>query len=253
VKIYSTCEIAKIFGIHPNTVRFYEQQSLITTPIRKSNGYRVFTDLHIFQIKLIRIALRTEVLQNGLRNQVVKIIKLCAKMEFSEAAIQTDIYIEMIESELRHAKNAVMAAENILRNDIPSEKILLKKNEAATYLNITADTLRNWDRNGLIDVKRKSNGYRVYDENDLRILSIIRTLRLANYSLSSILRLLSVMKNKTYRSSEIEYVLNTPFADEDIITACDKLVISLENTLSDACIIRKALVSKKNIVKKIKY
>ena len=68
-------------------------------------------------------------------------------MEFSEAAIQTDIYIEMIESELRHAKNAVMAAENILRNDIPSEKILLKKNEAATYLNITADTLRNWDRN----------------------------------------------------------------------------------------------------------
>ena len=80
-------------------------------------------------------------------------------------------------------------------------KNTFKKNEAATYLNITADTLRNWDRNGLIDVKRKSNGYRVYDENDLRILSIIRDP--SSGKLFLIINITSsVMKNKTYRSSK---------------------------------------------------
>ena len=35
---YSTSQTAEIIGIHPNTVRLYEELGLITPPERKSNG-----------------------------------------------------------------------------------------------------------------------------------------------------------------------------------------------------------------------
>ena len=63
---YTTTEVAKIIGIHPNTVRMYEEWGLIPLAERKPNGYRVFTDFHIEQLRLARIAFQIEVLQNGL-------------------------------------------------------------------------------------------------------------------------------------------------------------------------------------------
>ena len=54
---YSTSEIAKIIGIHPNTVRLYEELKLIPTPNRKQSGYRIFADFHLAQIKPARTAL----------------------------------------------------------------------------------------------------------------------------------------------------------------------------------------------------
>ena len=66
---FSTSQVAQIIGIHPNTVRLYEELQLITPPERKANGYRIFTDLHIRQFRIARLALRVEVLQNGLRKR----------------------------------------------------------------------------------------------------------------------------------------------------------------------------------------
>lgn len=58
---------------------------------------------------------------------------------------------------------------------------MLKRKEVSRHLDISVDTLRNWELNGLITVKRKDNGYRVYSGEDVRRLKIIRSLRLANY------------------------------------------------------------------------
>ena len=73
---YTTTDVAKIIGIHPNTVRMYEEWGLIPLAERKANGYRIFTDFHIEQLRLARIAFQIEVLQNGLRKKVVETIKL---------------------------------------------------------------------------------------------------------------------------------------------------------------------------------
>lgn len=51
---YRTAEIAKIIGIHPNTVRLYEELELIPKPQRLSNGCRVYTDEDIQRLKIIR-------------------------------------------------------------------------------------------------------------------------------------------------------------------------------------------------------
>ena len=68
-----------------------------------------------------------------------------------------------------------------------------KRKETARLLNVTVDALRNWEMNGLIKIKRSENGYRYYTETDIRRLKIIRALRCAHFSLSSILRLLNKM------------------------------------------------------------
>ena len=62
---YRTSEVANIIGIHPNTVRLYEKLGLIPKPERRSNGYRKFTDFHIEQCKLVRLALQTEESMQG--------------------------------------------------------------------------------------------------------------------------------------------------------------------------------------------
>ena len=72
MKTYRTAQVAQMIGIHPNTVRLYEELGLISRPERRANGYRVFTDLHIAQFFLARTALRVEVLQNGLRANAVR-------------------------------------------------------------------------------------------------------------------------------------------------------------------------------------
>ena len=41
---FRTSEIAALIGVHPNTVRLYEELELIPKPERLPNGYRVFTD-----------------------------------------------------------------------------------------------------------------------------------------------------------------------------------------------------------------
>ena len=51
---YKTIDIARIIGIHVNTVRLYEKCALIPKPERLPNGYRVFTDLHIEQFRRVR-------------------------------------------------------------------------------------------------------------------------------------------------------------------------------------------------------
>ena len=51
ITTYSTSQIAKIVGLHPNTVRKYEEWGLIHKPERKKNGYRVYTDIHIKQFE----------------------------------------------------------------------------------------------------------------------------------------------------------------------------------------------------------
>jgi DNA-binding transcriptional MerR regulator len=49
--IYYIHEVAEIVGKHPNTIRNYLRRGLITEPQREWNGWRIFTDEHISQIK----------------------------------------------------------------------------------------------------------------------------------------------------------------------------------------------------------
>lgn len=243
MKNFRTNEIAKLVGVHPNTVRLYERIGFITKPQRLTNGYRIYTTLHLQQMQLARTALRTEVLQNGLRKKAIEIIRLCAACDFDHAIESTKQYDAMLLKEIENARSAMYFVESILRSDYLQEPVLLNRGETATYLDVTVDTLRNWELNGLITIKRRQNGYRVYDKSDIERLRVIRTLRSANYSLSSILRLMN--KLSVDKAVVVGDVLNTPEDNETIISVCDHLMVSLEQSRQDAAMIIDQLKSMK--------
>ena len=223
---YTTTEVAKIIGIHPNTVRMYEEWGLIPLAERKPNGYRVFTDFHIEQLRLARIAFQIEVLQNGLRKKVVEIIKLSANRDFNKAIMFAEEYRNQIQREKRNAEESIGIAKQILSGKSVEQTLFLKRKEVSVYLDISMDTLRNWERNGLLQVKRKQNGYRAYTSDDIERLKMIRTLRLANYSLEAILRMLNALEHNP--QVNIKQILNTPQTDADIVSVCDRLIVSLQ-------------------------
>ena len=226
--------------------------------MRKPNGYRIFTDIHLKQIALLRKAFQIEVMQAGLRSRIVNVVKLSAQCRFNEAVQLAQEYILIAEREKQNAKEAAEICEELYKADFQNnanekkrgansggtykdfgtsktEKPFLKRSEAAAELNLTIDTIRNWEMNGLLKVKRKKNGYRIYDADDINRLKIIRSLRCANYSLSAILRMLNVLEYRMNKSrTDILKALNTPDENEDIISVCDRLVFSLEKAEENA-------------------
>ena len=229
---YTTSQVAKIIGIHPNTVRMYEEWGLIPLAERKPNGYRIFTDFHIQQLRLARTAFQIEVLQNGLRKKAVDTVKFSAKGNFDKALMFAEEYLSQIQREKINAEESIRIVQQVLSGKSAKHTLLLKRKEVSEYLDISMDTLRNWERNGLLQVKRKENGYRAYTSDDIERLKVIRTLRLANYSLEAILRMLNALEQDP--QINISQVLNTPQADADIISVCDKLIVSLQDAEKNA-------------------
>ena len=221
-RTYTTSRIASAVGIHPNTVRLYERIGFITAPERLANGYRVFTDLHLLQVRLVRAALNVELVQNGLRREVLAIVETMA----SPLARQRIDHLRRercaAEDALRHVRDLLPRSDGSAR----AERLMLTRKEAADQLDTTIDALRNWEMNGLLQVKRKQNGYRVYSAADLDRLAIIRALRAANYSLAAILRLLDALDRDA--TADIGHVLDHPDPDDDILSVCDRLLTSLD-------------------------
>ncbi len=222
---YKTAEVAAIIGIHPNTVRLYEKLKLIPKPERLSNGYRVFTEFHVKQCRLIRLAFQVEVLQNGLRKKIAQMIMVSATGDFDTAIAITENYLEQVGRERRNAEEAIEIVEEILSGSVGGNSRHLKRKEVSELLAVSMDTLRNWEMNGLLTVKRNDNGYRVYTDEDIQRLKIIRSLRCANYSLEAILRLLQQLSQDP--DTDIRATLNTPKQNGDIISVCDRLIVSL--------------------------
>lgn len=233
INAYSTGQVAKITGIHPNTVRLYEEWGLIHKPERKANGYRVFNDIHIMQIELLKKALQITVMQAGLRTLMIEAVKLSALYRFDEAIAMVNRYILIAQQEIARAKEAAGICELLYRRQPEAGGVRYKRAQAAKEAGVTIDTLRNWEMNGLLTAKRMQNGYRVYDANDINRLKVIRSLRCANYSLSAILRML-----KKYEagmdSGDVLDVLNTPDDSEDIVSVCDRLTASLDKAIQNA-------------------
>ncbi len=216
-------------------MRLYEEVGLISPPERLSNGYRVFTDCHIAQLRVARLALQIEILQNGLRRKIVSVVKTMAAGDPDGARKLTEEYLRLVRDEQRRAREAIELTRRLLSGRPETEAALLKRKEAAACLDITMDTLRNWEMNGLLTVRRKKNGYRVYAPEDMRRLKVIRSLRCANYSLEAIRRMLTALSADP--GANLEIALNTPPPDVEILSACDQLIASLRAAENNARII----------------
>ncbi len=248
MKYYKTSEIAKAVDLHPNTIRLYEEWGLLPEVPRSPSGYRLFTQDHMDQVKLIRLVLKCTVFSREIKHTAYEVITLSARGSYSEALDSAKRLKVLLQNEFRQAEEAERFLEEwgsrdafnsvdfqpIPKTNAASAAVLSRK-EVAKLLNVTADILRDWERNGLIDIPRDPrNGYRIYGTDEINKLRVIRALRRSNYSNMAILR--AVQKLESGSTDGLKEVLNSPEIDEERGYLCftDTLLTSLNSALDAA-------------------
>ena len=231
MKTFRTAEIAGMTGIHPNTVRFYEEQALLPPIPRMENGYRIFSEKHLLQLRLIRSAFKAEILNNNLRCEVIAIVKTAAAGNLDGAIHKTAQYQTHIRNEIAKAREAVRITGDLLSGVYKSGKDTapIGRREAAAQIGVSMDVLRDWERNGLLSVPRKGNR-RLYGSGEINRMMIISVLRNAGYSQMAIRRMLVRV---TQGETDLLATLNTPEETEDIISVADRYITSLSDALQD--------------------
>jgi DNA-binding transcriptional MerR regulator len=236
LKFYKTSEIAEAAGVHPNTVRLYENLGLLQRVHRGSNNYRLYTPAHMEQMRLARMALKSACVEGNIRKLAISITKTAAKGALGPALEEAYAYMTHIKNEQGKAAEALAILQKWMnkKNEPGAADIFLGRGDTSRLLGVSIDVLRNWERNGLLDVPRNSeNGYRMYGPKEIERTKVIRTLRTANYSMIAILRMLKSVDAHS-RETEILKIVSTSQPDEDMIYATDRWILTLSETEKNA-------------------
>ena len=224
-KPLKTSDIANAVGVHVNTVRLYEAQGYLAPVPRSATGYRQYTQLHLEQMRLAHLALQWPYSND---KALVQELVLCAAENDLGMAMELAYeHLINVRIELTHAEAAVEFLERWAQGMvIDTTKRRLTIGQTAQHLRVTTDQLRNWDRNGLLDVPRDPvTGYRMYSAREIGRLRVIRMLRQSGYSTMAILRVLRKF-DAGERESLLE-ALDTPDPNEDIETLADRWLSTL--------------------------
>ena len=222
-----TSEVARHVGVHPNTVRLYEEWGFLPPIPRSAGGYRLYSQQHLAQMHLARTALHGGWPGRNIRQSALKLVRQAATGDLGGALETAYDHLALVRAERAQAEAAADLLERWAQGvtvDATSERLQI--GEAALWLGVTGDMLRNWERNGLIQVPRNpENDYRLYGAAELGRLRVIHMLTRAGYSQMAILRML--LQLDAASDQDLRQVLDTPRPDEDIYSAADRWLSSL--------------------------
>ena len=231
-RTYRTSEIANIANVHPNTVRIYEEWGYLSAIPRAENGYRIYQENHLTQLLIARLAFRNELLHKNLRKHATKIVELSGKELYTEALKEAKAYLGSLKEEHSFALKAIETVKQWMSQSTRMSDVkTFTHKEVAMLLNITEETLRNWERNGLFTVSHNTRRHRIYTKEDIERLLVIRSLRSAHFSIAAILRF--VIKMNEDQSIDIKNILNTPSTTEEIVHITDRLEVGLREAMVD--------------------
>lgn len=122
-KIMSIGELAKRIGITTRTVRYYEEMGLLVGVIRATNGYRIYTQEHLYQLRLIE---RGKLL--GLALAEIKELAEVLRQTGTERSVMQR-GIEILMSHLDEVENKLKKLESyrdLLAGEIKRVKVILQ-------------------------------------------------------------------------------------------------------------------------------
>lgn len=227
-----TAEIAKAAGVHPNTVRLYEEWGFLQPAPRLPNGYRDFTEAHLDQMLLAWIALHGAWPGRAIRKSALALVRLAATGDPAAARRHAGRHLELVRAERAQAEKAAAVLEEWARGRHAAARATacaagLSIGGAAALLELTVDTLRSWERNGLIRPPRTPGGYRLYGAEEIDRLRVVRMLMRSGYSSMAVLRMLSGLERQD--PADLRRILDTPRPDEDVFSASDRWITSLDD------------------------
>lgn len=221
-----TSDLARELGVHPNTIRLYETWGYLPEVPRGKNGYRQYGIAHLEQARLAHLTLRWPYL--GDKAMLIQLVKAAARGDLGMAMELAYQYLARVRMERTSAEAAIEFLERWAAGyPMDSSPETMHIRQAAKYLNVTVDMLRNWERNGLITVPRDpANGYRIYGPAQFGRLRVIHILARSGYSMMAILRML-----RAFDSGQVDNLretLNLPSdEDADVQTVADRWLASL--------------------------
>ncbi|HSJ53701.1 MAG TPA: MerR family transcriptional regulator, partial [Anaerolineae bacterium] len=80
-----TSEVAREVGVHPNTVRLYEEWGLLPPVPRSTSGYRLYSRAHLDQMRLARTALHGPWPGRNIRRSVLDMVHQAASGDLGGA------------------------------------------------------------------------------------------------------------------------------------------------------------------------
>ena len=185
-----TGDLARELGVHVNTIRLYEASGFLAPVTRGTNGYRQYRALHLEQARLAHLVLRWPYV--GEKQLIIDLVKSAAGGDLGMAMEFAYQYLAQVRVERTYAESALEFLERWAAGhalDASSHPMHIR--QAAAYLNVSVDMLRNWERNGLLTVPRDpANQYRLYGSAEFGRLRVIRMLVKSGFSLMAILRML---------------------------------------------------------------
>jgi len=155
-------------------------------------------------------------------------VRLSGAERFEESLQEAISYLAALRKEYLHALEAVDMVKQLLRHKPGAQTdATYSHQEAAAMVQLTEETLRNWERNGLFSVARDSRNRRIYTERDIQKLLIIRTLRSAHFSIASIARMFHEME-RTTEQPDLLQLLTSPAFVTDFFHVTDDLLNQLQ-------------------------
>jgi len=240
---YSCSELSRIIGRHPNTLRKYESWGFIGKVPRRPNGYRRYDRKlaleALFSVTALRAGFQEWQGRRRMKAMIARVLEgdyegargilLIYRAELAKCSEEASAARAILESwrgrqRGRKAGNQTGGAHRgagkdggrprpdgpVGRNRQAGGPERLYRGEAAKRIGVAPDTLRDWERSGLVEPGRLPNGRRVYSPEDLEKLAVIRVLRQADYSLMGILHLFkgrTAMEDLTFARDRWEETL----------------------------------------------
>lgn len=220
-----TSDIAKAVGVHPNTVRLYEQWGFLPPVPRSKSGYRLYTETHLDLMRLAWTALKWP--YPGGKGLVIDLVKKAGAGNLGGALELAYLYLARVRAERAQAEAAVEFLERWAQGHLTDvQPTRLTIGQMARWLEVTRDQLRNWERNGLLEVPRDPHsGYRFYGAPEIGRVRVIRMLCQVGYSMMAILRMLLAFDQG--ERQDLRQALDTPRPDEDVYSVADRWLSTL--------------------------
>jgi DNA-binding transcriptional MerR regulator len=174
VAAYRTIDLARAAGVHPNTVRLYEKIGFISPAPRAANGYRLYGEKHLYQIRICRCIFDHAWVGRELRRVSLRIIGAMLTWELHEAAGFAREYLALIQNELSAARLTADVLEKWARGCTPANTgKTYSRGQTAELIRTTEEALR-------------TNRTRIYGDAEMERLRVIHMLRHSGYSISAI-------------------------------------------------------------------
>lgn len=204
ITVYRIGELSRLTGVKAGTIRFYEQCGFIGSVERTSNNYRLYRRRHIYQVQVCRLVFGGFV-NRRLRRESRKVLDASARWDLGAYEEAVANYQRAVEEDIVGTRRAIEICMRQMEQET-GEKSLYSKKQAAAMVGVTPETVRGWERNGLLgqcEPYRK----RMYGQALLNRMYVIRLLLDTGYSMMAVKSFLQ------------EYTHGDPKSAEGLLTA----------------------------------